>query len=99
MSCETNLLFTGKLSQKADFRNPDEFYHKMHKARFEDGTHTVMLESGQTKKAAKLQERADLAMVQMQRQMQTKHAEKLQNNLHLIDLPRQNQSIKFISDL
>jgi hypothetical protein len=38
-------------------------------------------------------------MVQMQRQMQSKHAEKLQNNLHLIDLPRQNQSINFISDL
>jgi len=38
--------FAGKLSQKADFRNPDEFYHKMHRAKFDEGTHTVLLQSG-----------------------------------------------------
>jgi hypothetical protein len=28
-----------KLSMKAQLRNPDEFYHKMTHAKFQDGTH------------------------------------------------------------
>jgi len=34
-----------KLSLRADQRNPDEFYHKMKHARFEEGTHKVILGS------------------------------------------------------
>jgi hypothetical protein len=46
-----------------------------------------------------MQERGDLAMVQMHKQMERKRAEKYQNNLHMIDLPKQNQHIKFVSSL
>ncbi len=35
----------------------------------------------------------------MHRQMERKRAEKYQNNLHMIDLPKQNQHIKFVSSL
>jgi hypothetical protein len=45
-------------------RNPDEFYHKMKHAKFEDGTHTVIKSNSESqKKARKLGERADLAIV------------------------------------
>jgi len=36
-----------KLSIKAQLRNPDEFYHKMNNARFQDGTHQVILKGDQ----------------------------------------------------
>ena len=49
-------------------RNPDEFYHKMKNARFDEGTHKVILSNNeQSDKARKLAERADLAIVQMHR--------------------------------
>jgi len=42
VSSNTPNLKLEKLSLKADLRNPDEFYHKMKNARFEDGTHTII---------------------------------------------------------
>ena len=81
-------------------RNPDEFYHKMKNARFDEGTHKVILSNNeQSDKARKLAERADLAIVQMHRQIETKKAEKIQANLHLIDLPKSNNHIRFVSSL
>ena len=49
---------------KADLRNPDEFYHKMKNARFDEGTHKVILSNNEkSEKARKFAERTDLAIV------------------------------------
>lgn len=89
-----------KLSLKADLRNPDEFYHKMKHAKFEDGTHKVTIPNSEVQqKARKMGDRANLAIVGMHKQIETKKAEKIQANLHMIDLPKTNNHIKFVSSL
>ena len=37
------------LGIKAELRNPDEFYHKMHSAKFVNGEHKVILKTNQAK--------------------------------------------------
>ena len=39
-----------------------------------------------------------MALVNLSRMVETKKAEKLRNNLHLIGLQKQNTHIKFVSD-
>jgi len=51
-----------KLSIKAQLRNPDEFYHKMNNARFQDGTHQVILK-GDQERSRKLAEQKDISLV------------------------------------
>ena len=68
-------------------RNPDEFYHKMHKARMQDGTHKVMVkDKAGSKKMLKMEEDHDIALVNLKRQVESKKADKLQANLHMMDL-------------
>eukprot|EP00353_Schmidingerella_taraikaensis_P003896 CAMPEP_0185569862 /NCGR_PEP_ID=MMETSP0434-20130131/2367_1 /TAXON_ID=626734 ORGANISM="Favella taraikaensis, Strain Fe Narragansett Bay" /NCGR_SAMPLE_ID=MMETSP0434 /ASSEMBLY_ACC=CAM_ASM_000379 /LENGTH=93 /DNA_ID=CAMNT_0028184813 /DNA_START=71 /DNA_END=352 /DNA_ORIENTATION=+ len=55
-----------KLGLKAELRNPDEFYHKMHAARNVDGEHRVMLKGNQ-QKSRKLNEDRNIAIVNMKR--------------------------------
>ena len=45
-----------------------------------------------------MHEKQDLALVALSRMVETKKAEKMKNNLHLIDFPKQNTHIKFVSD-
>ena len=72
------LWWTGKLQEKAELRNPDEFYHKMRNAKFEDGAHVIMRSNeASTEKARKLSQRANMALVQIGRQVESKKAEKL----------------------
>lgn len=85
-----------KLGLKAELRNPDEFYHKMGNAKFVDGEHKVMLKGNQ-EKARKLNEDRNLALVNMRRMMEDKKAEKMKKNLHLIDFPKANDHIRFVS--
>lgn len=87
---------TEKLGLKAELRNPDEFYHKMHGARNVDGEHRVMLKGNQ-EKSRKLNEDRNIAIVNMKRQAETKKAEKMKKNLHLIDFPKMNNKISFVS--
>lgn len=88
--------FSEKLGLKAELRNPDEFYHKMHAAKFVDGEHKVMLKGNQ-EKSRKLNEDRNIAIVNMKRQSEAKKAEKLKKNLHLIDFPKGNTKINFVS--
>ncbi len=60
------LLSTEKLGLKAELRNPDEFYHKMHSAKFVDGEHKVVLKGNQ-EKSRKLNEDRNIAIVNMKR--------------------------------
>ena len=68
----------------------------MHSAKMVDGEHRVILKTNQDK-ARKMQEDRNIAMVNMKRQMETKKAEKMKKNLHLIDFPKMNTQIKFVS--
>ena len=61
----------------------------MHSAKMVDGEHRVILKTNQDK-ARKMQEDRNIAMVNMKRQMETKKAEKMKKNLHLIDFPKMN---------
>ena len=62
-----------------------------------DGEHKIILKTNQ-EKTRKLHERQDLALVNLSRVVEAKKAEKLKDNLHLIDFPKQNTHIKFVSD-
>jgi hypothetical protein len=89
---------TGKLQEKAELRNPDEFYHKMRNAKFEDGAHVIMRSNeASNEKARKLSQKANMALVQMGRQVESKKAEKLQSSLHMVDLPKANTHLKFVA--
>ena len=67
----------------------------MSSAQMVDGEHRVILKTDQ-EKARKLHERQDIALVSLSRIAEAKKAEKLKNNLHLIDFPKQNEHIKFV---
>ena len=86
-----------KLSLKAQLRNPDEFYHKMQNARFKDGTHQIIKK--RDKKALMADENKDLALVNLKRQVETKKAERLQNNLHMMDMEAPALKVKFVNNL
>ena len=87
-----------KLSEKAQLRNPDEFYHKMKHARFQEGTHQVTLKGNQEAKRKSLEQK-DISLVQMGRVAAVKKAEKIQANLHMVDMPKGNSHISFVSSL
>ena len=57
-----------------------------------------MKETAETQKKRKLEENQDLALVGLKRMIEKNKAQKIQSNLHLIDFPKQNQHIHFISD-
>ena len=69
----------------------------MSNAKMIDGEHRIILKTNQ-EKARRIAEKQDLALVNMSRMVESKRAEKLKSNLHLIDFPKQNTHIKFVSD-
>lgn len=88
-----------KLSEKARQRNPDEFYHKMVNATVKEGQHHTIVKGGaEAQKRRKLEEDQDIALVGLKRTVEKSRADKLQSNLHLIDFPKQNQHIYFVTD-
>lgn len=94
-----NSLPIEKLSEKARGRNPDEFYHKMASSQIKGGEHYTIAKRGpEEEKRRKLEENQDLALVGLKRMVEQKKADKIQSNLHLIDFPKQNEHIFFVSD-
>lgn len=101
-----------KLSEKARQRNPDEFYHKMINAEIrvrptyfvltfllQDGEHHTIKKGGKdVEKRRKLEENQDISLVALKQTIEKKKAEKIQNNLHLLDMPKTNQHIFFVND-
>ena len=59
----------------------------MSSAKMIDGEHKIILKTNQ-EKTRKLHERQDLALVNLSRVVEAKKAEKLKDNLHLIDFPK-----------
>ena len=88
-----------KLSEKARGRNPDEFYHKMVSGQIKNGEHyTVVKKTPESEKIRKLEENHDIALVGLKRMIEKNKADKIQSNLHLLDFPKQNNHIYFVSD-
>ena len=68
-------------------------------AEVKDGEHHTILKGGkETEKRRKLDENRDIALVSLKRTIEEKKAQKIQKNLHLIDFPKQNDHIFFVSD-
>eukprot|EP00536_Pseudo-nitzschia_multiseries_P008332 jgi/Psemu1/197796/e_gw1.210.104.1 len=74
------------MKQKASMRNPDEFYFGMHNSRVEAGKHRSNEDNRElAPDLVKMMKDQDLSYVRMQRQTDTKKAEKLQASLHMLD--------------
>ena len=67
-----------KLSEKARGRNPDEFYHKMVNSQIKNGEHYTIVKKGKEgEKQRKLEEKSDLALVNLKRMVELKKADKI----------------------
>jgi hypothetical protein len=88
-----------KLSEQARQRNPDEFYHKMVNATVKDGQHHTVAKGGkEQQKKRKLEANQDIALVGLKRMIEKNKTDKIQSNLHLLDFPKSNEHIYFVSD-
>lgn len=68
-------------------------------ARVKDGEHhTIVENTAGSAKQRKLDERQDIALVGLKRMVEHKKLDKIQSSLHLIDFPKQNNHIHFVSD-
>ena len=84
------------LSMKAQMRNPDEYYHKMNKMKKHDQSGEIAfdrkpitkMEKANQAKQRRMEENQNIALVNMRRQIEGKKAERIGNNLHLIDFEK-----------
>lgn len=60
--------------------------------------HTIMKGGKEAQKRRKIEENQDIALVGLKRMVEQKKVDKIQSNLHLMDFPKQNQHIFFVSD-
>jgi len=75
------------LKKKAFEKNPDEFYFGMIKNKTKDGVHIKQRESKTyTADQIKLLKSQDLNYINLKRSAELKKIEKMQNNLHLLDV-------------
>jgi U3 small nucleolar RNA-associated protein 11 len=64
-----------------------------------NGEHyTVVKKTPESEKIRKLEENHDIALVGLKRMIEKNKADKIQSNLHLLDFPKQNNHIHFVSD-
>jgi U3 small nucleolar RNA-associated protein 11 len=74
------------MKQKVSMRNPDEFYFGMHNSSVEGGKHQSNEDYRMlSPELLKVMKDQDLSYFRMQKQKDTKKAEKLQASLHLLD--------------
>jgi U3 small nucleolar RNA-associated protein 11 len=79
------------MQRKASMKNPDEFYFGMHNAQVQDGRHKQTEQAMQKEledrigaDAVRVMKDQDLSYVRMQKQRDTKKAQRLKESLHLI---------------
>jgi U3 small nucleolar RNA-associated protein 11 len=86
------------MQERAAMRNPDEFYFGMKTSKVKDGKHKSLSVEEARKlppEMIKLMKDQDLSYVRMQKQKDTKRAERLQASLHMIETGREdNRGVK-----
>ena len=90
-----------KLKLKAALRNPDEFYFKMNSTGTKDGIHDKNDRSTSNRLTAeeiKGLKTQDLAYLQMKKTIDTKKAERLQENLHFVTAKKNNKHTIFVDN-
>jgi len=76
------------MKERAAMRNPDEFYFGMNTSKVKDGKHKSLTAEEARKlppEMIQLMKDQDLSYVRMQKQKDTKRAERLQATLHMLD--------------
>jgi U3 small nucleolar RNA-associated protein 11 len=74
------------MREKASMKNPDEFYFGMNNSKVQDGKHRAEETSRNLDpEMVKLMKDQDLSYVRMQRQRDTKKAERMKESLHFVD--------------
>mmetsp|Transcript_37769 Transcript_37769/g.70901 ORF Transcript_37769/g.70901 Transcript_37769/m.70901 type:complete len:235 (+) Transcript_37769:116-820(+) len=88
------------LKEKAEFRNPDEFYFAMQKSRTKDGVHIGNVSDGNkyTTEELSLMKTQDMTYVQHKAQGEIRKAERLQSSLHGIGDKPVNKKIIFVDN-
>ncbi|KAI9500787.1 hypothetical protein GGI25_005728 [Coemansia spiralis] len=77
-----------RLRERAATRNPDEFYFNMERSQMKDGVHIEERKQALTTEMQKLIDTQDVNYVKMQRDINRRKIEKLEDELHLADTPR-----------
>mmetsp|Transcript_16115 Transcript_16115/g.22253 ORF Transcript_16115/g.22253 Transcript_16115/m.22253 type:complete len:257 (+) Transcript_16115:219-989(+) len=86
------------LREKAEFRNPDEFYFAMQNSRTKGGVHVASEQESlkYTAEELKLMKTQDASYASYKAQVDCKKAERLKTSLHFIGLPSQNKHTIFV---
>lgn len=85
------------LHKRALNRNPDEFYFHMIRSRVEDGEHIeTPKEEEITPEQLKLMQTQDLKYIAHKRLVESKKIDKLQSQLHLVDVEKNNKHVFFV---
>uniref|UniRef100_A0A7S0MV76 U3 small nucleolar RNA-associated protein 11 n=1 Tax=Pyramimonas obovata TaxID=1411642 RepID=A0A7S0MV76_9CHLO len=88
------------LREKAEFRNPDEFYFAMQKASTKDGVHNANQHDPEryTAEQLKLLKSQDAKYVHLKAQVDAKKLEKMKSSLHRVGEEPQNKHTVFVGD-
>mmetsp|Transcript_3181 Transcript_3181/g.7846 ORF Transcript_3181/g.7846 Transcript_3181/m.7846 type:complete len:248 (-) Transcript_3181:1141-1884(-) len=86
------------LREKADARNPDEFYFGMQRSKTKDGVHTSdsTEPNKYTQEQLLLMKTQDKKYIEMKAQMENKKVEKLKSGLHFLGAPAANKHTVFV---
>lgn len=87
------------LKKRALNKNPDEFYYHMINSKTKNGVHHEKDTSDDhTREQIQLMETQDIRYVNMKRTLEMRKIEKLQSQLHLIDIERPKNNHKYFFD-
>lgn len=88
------------LRQKAEERNPDEFYFAMEKARTKGGVHVVPTSEPNkySQEQLRLMKSQDANYLSLKAQAESKKVDRLQSSLHLIGVSAPKRHVIFVDD-
>ncbi|KAJ2022456.1 hypothetical protein GGI06_001807 [Coemansia sp. S85] len=87
-----------RLRERASTRNPDEFYFNMERSQMQDGVHVEDRKKALPADIQKLMDTQDVTYVKMQRDINKKKIEKLQQDLHIVDDEDSVRHTVFVDD-
>ncbi|KAJ2057155.1 hypothetical protein GGI17_005807 [Coemansia sp. S146] len=87
-----------RLRERASTRNPDEFYFNMERSQMQDGVHVEDRKQALPADIQKLMDTQDVTYVKMQRDINKKKIEKLQQDLHIVEDDDSVRHTVFVDD-